>query len=90
MPRLRFVVTGRVQGVAFRAHTCDAARHFGIVGFVSNRPDGAVEGEAEGTPENLAEFVAGLHAGSSWSEVADVETEPLEELRTGSSFEVRR
>ncbi|HEX6814013.1 MAG TPA: acylphosphatase, partial [Planctomycetota bacterium] len=46
MRRVRFVVVGRVQGVAFRACTQKAAQQFGIVGFVQNRADGAVEGQA--------------------------------------------
>ena len=90
MPRLHFAVTGRVQGVAFRAHACDAARQFGIVGFISNRADGAVEGEAEGDDDGLAEFFAWLNQGSPWSRVENVETEPLKELGTEQSFEVRR
>ena len=41
--RVRVVVRGRVQGVAFRAHTADQARRAGVTGWVRNRPDGSVE-----------------------------------------------
>jgi acylphosphatase len=90
MPRLHFVVTGRVQGVAFRAHTRDRARQLGLAGFVENRADGAVAGEAEGADAALAAFVAWLHEGSPWSRVDAVTTSPRPPLGTEPSFEVRR
>ena len=46
----KLVLTGRVQGVAFRAHTVRAAERIGVVGFVANAADGSVRGEAQGTP----------------------------------------
>lgn len=48
------VVTGRVQGVFFRASTRDRARDGGVAGWVRNRPDGAVEAHVEG-PEDAVE-----------------------------------
>jgi acylphosphatase len=42
----RFVVTGRVQGVGFRAATRRKAQSLGLTGWVRNRNDGAVEGVA--------------------------------------------
>ena len=90
MPRIRFVVTGRVQGVAFRAHTQAAARRLGVVGFAENRDDGAVAGEAEGTADGVAAFTAWLHRGSPWSRVDAVTTEPMAESRADATFDVRR
>ena len=48
MKRIRFVVTGRVQGVGFRWFVKAEARPLGLTGWVRNREDGAVEGEVEG------------------------------------------
>lgn len=90
MPRLRFVVSGRVQGVAFRYHACEAAARLGVTGHIRNRPDGAVDGEAEGDEDRLAEFVAWLRAGPSWARVDGVETDPLQELGSEDGFDVRR
>ena len=39
---------GRVQGVNYRARVCEAARRRGLVGRVSNRPDGTVLIEVQG------------------------------------------
>ena len=90
MRRIRFVVTGRVQSVAFRAHTEHAARRLGLVGFVRNRRDGAVEGEAEGPDAALTEFVAWLHTGSPWSRVDAVRVDELSGLGCEVAFEACR
>jgi acylphosphatase len=43
-----FKVSGRVQGVAFRAATLDEARRLGLTGWVRNLPNGDVEALACG------------------------------------------
>ncbi|HEY6100859.1 MAG TPA: acylphosphatase [Anaeromyxobacter sp.] len=55
--RVHLVVSGRVQGVAFRASTVDEARRLGLAGWVRNLPDGRVEAEAEGEKEALLRLV---------------------------------
>jgi acylphosphatase len=75
--RFRFVVNGVVQGVGFRAATRSAATRLGVVGFVRNRADGAVEGEAEGADEALARFRAWLQKGPAFAAVERVEWLPL-------------
>lgn len=50
-------VTGRVQGVFYRASTREVAGRMGLKGFVRNEPDGAVYIEAEGDERILNEFV---------------------------------
>ncbi len=80
--RIGFVVTGRVQGVAFRAAAQRQAERLALAGFVANRPDGTVHGEAEGDAAALATFVAWLHRGPTLAKVAHVATEALP-LRAG-------
>lgn len=46
--RMTVTVHGRVQGVAFRHHTCRRAGELGVNGWVRNLPDGSVEGLFEG------------------------------------------
>ncbi|MGD8875746.1 MAG: acylphosphatase, partial [Gammaproteobacteria bacterium] len=48
MPAMRCYVSGRVQGVFFRASTRDRARQLGLTGQASNLPDGRVEVIASG------------------------------------------
>jgi acylphosphatase len=88
--RIAFVVEGRVQGVAFRAHTREAASGLGLAGFVRNRADGAVEGEAQGAAAAVEAFVAWLHRGSPWSRVDAVEVRELPAVEAEAGFAVRR
>jgi acylphosphatase len=57
MIRRRAVAVGRVQGVGFRYFCLEAAEKRGLRGWVRNRPDGAVELEAEGPDDAVAEFL---------------------------------
>lgn len=70
------VVTGRVQGVFFRASTRDRARAAGVTGWVRNRPDGAVEAHLEGTADAVEAVESWVRAGGPRDAVVDaVETE---------------
>lgn len=51
--RTRVVFHGQVQGVFFRATSCEIARRFAVTGWVRNRPDGTVELEAEGATDQV-------------------------------------
>lgn len=72
--RRRVVVTGRVQGVGFRFSTEGEADRLGLAGWVRNRPDGGVELEAEGPPDEVDELVAWLRTGPPGARVDDVVT----------------
>jgi acylphosphatase len=88
--RIRFLVVGRVQGVGFRAHTQQAAHGLALVGFVRNRRDGAVEGEAEGDAAEVAAFTEWLQTGSPWSRVERVEIEEMPANGADATFAVLR
>lgn len=82
-------VTGRVQGVAFRAWTRDTARGLGLSGWVANRPDGSVAAHLEGPDEAVRRMVAKMQDGPRFAVVRAVETGPADaEQMTG--FEIRR
>lgn len=57
MRRVRVIVTGRVQGVAYRASTVFEARARGLTGWVRNLADGSVELEAQGDDPQVAALV---------------------------------
>ena len=88
--RIRFLVVGRVQGVGFRAHTQQAAAGLALAGFVRNRRDGAVEGEAEGLAAQVAAFTEWLQTGSPWSRVERVDIEELPATGAAATFAVLR
>lgn len=82
------VVTGRVQGVYFRAAAEQQAARLDVTGWVTNEPDGSVHLHAEGYPDAVDQLVAWCHQGPSQARVEDVEVTPAAD--TGArAFEVR-
>jgi acylphosphatase len=88
MRRIRAIVSGRVQGVSYRATTCTEARRLGIVGWVKNRDDGSVEIEAEGPDDLVTALVAWCHEGPPGARVARVEVEDLRPTGADHDFVV--
>lgn len=87
--RVRIVVTGRVQGVGFRAATAEAASRLAVLGWVANRSDGAVEIEAQGTEEQITQFLAWCHQGPRWARVESVEVEDRPGTAELTGFAIR-
>lgn len=73
----RCVVTGRVQGVFFRASTRDRARAHGVSGSVRNLPDGRVEVLAFGERASVAALCDWLWEGPPSARVEDVRCEEI-------------
>jgi acylphosphatase len=73
-----FVVSGRVQGVGYRAFAERVAREIGVTGWVRNLADGRVEAHANGTPAELDRFEARLMAGPRQALVRSVEAAEVE------------
>ena len=71
----RSFVSGRVQGVFYRATCVRKAESLGLIGFARNLPDGRVEVLACGEDPAVEAFVAWLWEGSPASRVTDVATE---------------
>jgi acylphosphatase len=65
-------VTGRVQGVFFRAWTREQAQALGVAGWVRNCRDGSVEAHLEGEEQAVDELIGRLRAGPPSSRVEDV------------------
>ena len=66
-------VSGRVQGVYYRASTHEEAQRLGLKGFVKNEPDGSVYIEAEGDVVVLNALVAWCKQGPPAARVTNVE-----------------
>lgn len=73
MTAARYLVSGRVQGVYFRASTRERALALGIVGYARNLADGRVEVIAEGAAAALAQLEHWLHEGPPAARVDRVE-----------------
>ena len=88
-PSYRFAVTGRVQGVGFRAAVQGKALFLGLHGWVRNRDDGAVEGLVGGDSlADLETFREFLRKGPPAAQVEEIEWNASDE-DAGDGFLVR-
>jgi len=88
MRRIRAIVSGRVQGVAYRASTCTEARRLGVVGWVKNRDDGSVELEAEGPDEMVAALLRWCQQGPPAALVGRVAVDDIAATGTDREFKI--
>lgn len=90
MPNIRahVIISGRVQGVFFRAHTRDFAEKFGVKGWVKNRPDGKVEALFEGDEEDVKAVIDWCNDGPPGARVTGVDVEREEYEGYFKGFEV--
>ena len=75
MKRVHVYISGRVQGVFFRAETQRAAVGFSLNGWVRNLADGRVEALFEGNDANVDKMLAWCHIGPPAARVEEVLTE---------------
>ncbi|MHB8859268.1 MAG: acylphosphatase [Thermoleophilia bacterium] len=87
--RAHVYITGRVQGVFFRAWVSDRARRLGLGGWVRNRMDGRVEAVFEGDPEVVKQMVELCHEGPDRARVDTVLDDYSEAAEGLASFEVK-
>ncbi len=87
--RVHVFVSGRVQGVFFRAETQRQASKLGLAGWVRNREDRRVETVFEGKDEAVREMLDWCRRGPALSRVTGVEV--IEEPPTGdlAGFRIR-
>ncbi len=69
---LHCIITGRVQGVAYRNFVHAIANDLSLTGFVANLPDGSVEVLAQGNYGVLKVFENHLMVGPAESKVSQV------------------
>lgn len=89
MPTKRFLISGRVQGVWFRAEAKRQADLLGVTGWVRNTPDGSVEVLAQADREVLQEFERWCQHGPPVAEVEKVQVWAIPDASTLSTFEIR-
>jgi acylphosphatase len=77
MATVRFLVSGRVQGVFYRASTRDEAHRLGLAGSARNLDDGRVEVIASGSDEALTALERWLWQGPSSARVENVAREAM-------------
>jgi acylphosphatase len=89
MRRVRAIISGRVQGVSYRAATADEADRLTLVGWVRNRRDGTVELEAEGSGDQISALLAWCEQGPPAARVSRVAVEELAVTGAETGFVIR-
>ena len=88
MQATRFIISGKVQGVFFRASTREQAQRLGLCGHARNLPDGRVEVLAIGADDALGQLERWLQHGPPSARVDQVERAPAESEGMADDFSI--
>ena len=86
--RARVLISGRVQGVWYRATTRDKAEQLGLTGWVRNTPDGKVEAVFEGEENDIQKMLLWCWEGPDLAKVVDVNINFEEYIDEFDSFKI--
>ena len=89
MKSVHILISGRVHGVGFRHFALHRANDLNIFGWVENTPDGKVEIEAEGDPQNLEIFQEWMKIGPSRAGVKNCSVSEITPHRYFPNFTIR-
>ena len=87
--QVKAIISGRVQGVFYRAETKKAADKFGIQGYVKNMPNGTVEAVFEGDNLIVNKMLDWCNEGPPASRVENVLSEKIEGLSNFEEFLIK-
>lgn len=85
----QLIITGRVQGVFYRASMRDKAKELGVAGFVKNKVDGSVYAEIEAKEEILDKIIEWAKRGPARAKVEEVKVIG-QSNKAFKGFEIRR
>lgn len=87
--RVHVVISGRVQGVFYRASTAEKADELGLTGWVCNTQDGDVEAVFEGDEAAVEEMLRWCRRGPALAKVTNVKTTPEQFTGEFTKFSIR-
>ncbi len=82
-------LSGRVQGVGFRAFVRRNAKRLGVAGWVKNLPDGRVEALIYGDEEDVDELVSSMETGPSLAQVDEIEVSDHDRPPAEKDFQIK-
>lgn len=83
------LISGRVQGVCFRAETQKAAARYGVTGWVRNKRDGRVEAVVEGKKADVVSLLNWCETGPPISRVDNVDVTWQDYRGEFTEFDIR-
>lgn len=86
---LHLLISGKVQGVFYRAEAKEQADALGIRGWIKNTPDDKVEAVVSGVDKNLTAFVEWCKQGPRRARVSDVSVTTIDEQQFESFTVIR-
>ena len=87
--RKHIYISGRVQGVGFRANARQKAQTYGVNGWIKNLFDGRVEAVVEGDKDSVQQMINFLKRGPSFANVTDVEINDEPPTGNLSNFSIK-
>ena len=85
---IHIIVSGRVQGVSYRASTQKTAKKLQLDGWVKNLADGRVEICARGDAVSLEQLIAWCHKGPVFARVDNVNVQPIDAEGLATGFHI--
>ena len=89
MNTLQVFYQGRVQGVGFRYSVRQIAKGFSVTGWVRNLPDGRVEVQASGEPDELSAFLEAIRESELRALIKNESLHELPGVPAARGFEIR-
>ncbi len=86
--RAHLYISGRVQGVFYRAFTRNTALSLGLKGWVRNMPDGRVEAVFEGDKDSIQDAIKRCYIGPAGARVEDIDVRWENELQDFVDFRI--
>lgn len=90
MKCVHLLISGRVQGVFYRASAHEEGRRLGLVGWVRNLPDGRVEAVAQGHEKDVDAFVEWCRNGPPLARVTKIDITEKNLETDLTDFAIRR
>ena len=87
--KVHVIISGKVQGVWFRANTKNKAEQLNIIGWVRNTPDGKVEAIFEGEERDVHEMIKWCNEGPPLANVKNIDVEPSSPLNGFDGFSIK-
>ena len=83
------LISGRVQGVWYRASTKQKAEYLGITGWVKNTKDGSVEAIFEGEEEKIDEMIKWCYKGPPLAKVNNIDIKNNQQIIGFEEFSIK-